>query len=284
RVGSLAPPAILYAYESWLNYETTYRAADERIERSLAILYEHSLKIIQSTELALYAAADAVRDYTDQSVRDNEKTLHGELVQIAARLTQLHSLWVLDRNGKPLVSSSIFPVPQTLTTADRDYFQVHAAGDTGTYISKVITPKVSGDPVFIISQRRPSADGQFIGVSAAAIWPRTLQQFYNEIANSPGLYYALLRSDGAFLARHPIPSEPDIGLNAQSQTMRAIAEKPEAGLIFIVSQLDGVPRRLGYRKLPGHPVYLLAGVETRAIRNEWLRRMASYLIFGIPAT
>src|SRR5262249_37599845 len=53
---------------------------------------------------------------------------------------------------------------------------------------------------------------------------------------------------------------------------------------FIVSQLDGVPRRLGYRKLPGHPVYLLAGVETRAIRNEWLRRMASYLIFGIPAT
>src|SRR5215470_13844076 len=151
-VASLVLPAFLFVYACWLNYEATYRAADERIERSLAILHEHSLKIIQSTELALYAAADAVRDYSDESVRVNEKTLHGELVQIAARLTQLHSLWVLDRNGKPLVSSSIFPVPQTLTTADRDYFQVHVAGDTGTYISRVIAPRVTGDPVFIISQ------------------------------------------------------------------------------------------------------------------------------------
>jgi two-component system NtrC family sensor kinase len=283
-IGSLVIPILLFAYAAWFNYQATYRAADERIERSLAILHEHSLKIIQSTELALYAAADAVRDHSDQSIRANEKSLHDELQQIVARLTQLHSVWIFDRDGKPLVASSVFPVPQTFTNSDRDYFQAQVARDAGTYIGRVVLPRVAADPIFTISQRRPSTEGQFTGVTAAGIWPRTLQQFYGEIANSPGLYYALLRSDGAFLARHPIPSAPDIRLNAQSQTMRAIAAKPDANLIFIVSQLDGVGRRLGYRKLAGYPVYLLAGVETRVIRNEWLRNMASHLIFGIPAT
>src|SRR5262245_37061561 len=97
-IGSLVIPVLLFVYAAWLNYRATYRAADDRIERSLAILHEYSLKIVQSTELALYAAADAVRDHSDQSIRANEKALHDELVQIVSRLTQLHSLWVFDRD------------------------------------------------------------------------------------------------------------------------------------------------------------------------------------------
>jgi two-component system NtrC family sensor kinase len=50
------------------------------------------------------------------------------------------------------------------------------------------------------------------------------------------------------------------------------------------AQLDGIERRIGYRKLTGFPVYVLAGVEQSAVVGEWARYMTSHLIFGVPAT
>src|SRR5438045_7675181 len=64
----------------------------------------------------------------------------------------------------------------------------------------------------------------------------------------------------------------------------AIARSPGFGLYTTVAQLDGIERRLGYRKLADFPVYVLAGTETSAIRAEWLSTMLSHLIFGLPAT
>jgi two-component system, NtrC family, sensor kinase len=50
------------------------------------------------------------------------------------------------------------------------------------------------------------------------------------------------------------------------------------------SQIDGVERRTGYRKLAGFPVYVVAAIEKSAIQAEWLGTMSSHLIFGLPAT
>jgi two-component system NtrC family sensor kinase len=50
------------------------------------------------------------------------------------------------------------------------------------------------------------------------------------------------------------------------------------------SQTDALERRVGYRKLTGFPVYVITGIETSAIRSEWLATMASHLVFGLPAT
>src|SRR4029079_5488421 len=50
------------------------------------------------------------------------------------------------------------------------------------------------------------------------------------------------------------------------------------------SQIDGVERRIGYRRLAGFPVYVLAGTEVSAIRAEWLSAMSTHLVFGLPVT
>ena len=36
--------------------------------------------------------------------------------------------------------------------------------------------------------------------------------------------------------------------------------------------------------MPGFPVYVIAGIDTAQIRNEWMGGMAMHLIFGVPAT
>jgi len=41
---------------------------------------------------------------------------------------------------------------------------------------------------------------------------------------------------------------------------------------------------VGYHRLAEYPIYISAGLETRAIRSRWLSTMSQHLIFGAPAT
>jgi two-component system NtrC family sensor kinase len=50
------------------------------------------------------------------------------------------------------------------------------------------------------------------------------------------------------------------------------------------SQSDTLERRIGYRKLPEFPVYVVNGIAASAIRAEWLSTMSGHLVFGLPAT
>jgi len=41
-VASVVLPVVLFAFAAWLNYRHEYAVADDRIERSLDILHEHT--------------------------------------------------------------------------------------------------------------------------------------------------------------------------------------------------------------------------------------------------
>ena len=60
--------------------------------------------------------------------------------------------------------------------------------------------------------------------------------------------------------------------------------KPAGGKVTLISAIDGTGRTVSYRKLPDFPVFVLAGMETAAIRDRWFAQMRSQLIFGVPAT
>src|SRR5436305_6460413 len=100
-----------------------------------------------------------------------------------------------------------------------------------------------------------------------------------------GSLYALIRTDGKFLARYPALRDRERQLEPGSALHTAIAEGWERVIYTIPhSQLDAVERRMGFRKLEGFPVYAVAGIDAPAIRAEWLATMASHLVFGLLAT
>ena len=118
---------------------------------------------------------------------------------------------------------------------------------------------------------------------AVAVLPQYFEEFYALIGRSPGSLYALLRADGRFLARYP--ERPDQGLQPGSALHTTIAQGRGRSIQTIRrSQIDAVERRVGHRKLEGFPVYVVAGIDSSAIRGEWMATMASHLVFGLPAT
>ena len=49
-VASVVLPVMLFAFAAWLNYHHEQNVADDRIERSLDIIHEHTLKVFQTIE------------------------------------------------------------------------------------------------------------------------------------------------------------------------------------------------------------------------------------------
>ncbi len=278
-------PLILFIFMAVTSYRATQRVADQRIERTVNILHEHGLKVFETVERAIAETNEIVRDMSDEQIRANERELHGRLRAVVVSLPQLRSLWIFGPDGRALVNSIAYPTPD-VDFSDRDYFRAHVDRDAGLFFGQVLQPRqpYPDGEFFSVSRRRPSADGAFRGVVQVSLRPEYFEQFYSKLQSTyVGGYAAIVRQDGAVLARYPdlhrivdIPNASPLG-----DTMRA---RPDGGFIDRRSVADDTERRLSWQKLADLPVFVLAGTEISAIRSEWLSSMSGYLVFGIPAT
>jgi two-component system, NtrC family, sensor kinase len=286
-VASVVLPAVLFVFASWLSYRHEQAVADDRIERALDIVHEQALKVFQTGERAIAEVEEVIRERPDDAIAGDQQRLHDRLKKIVDAMPQFQAIAVADRNGKVLSSSTLTPVASDVGMADRAYFRSHAAGAEGTLVSETLMPRWGGlrNPFFTLSRRRASPDASFNGVISVAILPRYFEEFYALIGRSPSDLYALVRSDGSFLARYPPRGDGARPLDPSTAMRVSIARGLERALYTVPSsQTDALERRVGYRKLTGFPVYVITGIETSAIRFEWLATMASHLVFGLPAT
>ena len=285
-VASLVLPAILFIFASWVNYRTVHLAADERIERSLDILHEHALKVFQTVERATAEVDEILRDMPDDAVRANEAEIHARLLRIAQSLPQIAAITVIDRNGHLLATSATASSRHELDFSDREFFQAHRNGATGTLVGPIVPPRMGVIAVdfFTLSSRRSTADGAFNGVIVVPVRSTYFEDFYKRISSDKGAYFAMLAADGRFLTRYPIPADRAAKLDDNSAFRKGVMAGDRRWIFTVDSQVDGIDRRIGARKLTGFPIYVLAGTELASIRAEWLGTMSSHLIFGLPAT
>ncbi len=285
-IASLVLPAALFAYASFVGYRDIHAVTDERIRRSIDVMQEQALKVFQTVDRTFAEVNEIVRGMSDDDIRAAQARLHARLQLIVGTMPQLHAIVLVGRDGRPLAASSLAAVPSEVVFTDRDDFAAQIARDAGTYVSDMRAPRLPGigSNFFDLSRRLESPGGGFNGIISVAVRPRYFEDFYALIGPPRGSFYALLRADGAYLARYPLRNHSPRRPGPASALRAAIAHGATHGLFTVDSETDGVPRRIGIRKLPGYPVYALAGVTSAAIRTEWLSTIATHLIFGLPAT
>jgi two-component system NtrC family sensor kinase len=281
-VASVALPAVLFVYASWLGYQNNQVVADRQIDRTRDVLTEHALKVFETVERSIAEVNEVVRDMSDERIAANEENLHRRFERLADSSEQIKSVWIFDRHGHALVNSLTYPAP-SIDFSDRDYFKAHIDRDIGIYVGEVLRPRppYGGAPFFGVSRRRSSPDGSFNGVIQSSILPEYFSGFYAKIGRDAGSYASLIREDGLILARYP--SHGIIALFQNGELLKAIRANPE-GALLLTSKLDNVERKVAYRKVAGFPVFVVAGLEIPAIRAQWLSQMSNHLIFGLPAT
>lgn len=280
---SLLVPCLLFAFASWSSYRHLKALADERLIRSLDVQQEQAVKAFQLVDLALNDANQLVAGMSASEIRSNEERLHLAFKKFVDAVPVVQSIWIYDKDGRALVSSSSHPPPDQ-NYSDRDFFSAHVGADIGTYYGRVYTSQFDGQPFFTVS-RRIARDGVFMGVVEVSVLPSNFVRFFSTLAYTEGLQYALLRADGTFLARYPaVPAGASDKLDERTGFRRAIVQTPQGALYTTTSPVDRIERRFGVRKFGKTPLYLSAGIANSTIRDEWIADMGEHLIFGIPAT
>ena len=280
---SLLAPTMLFAFAAWNSYRNLAALTDERLARSLDVEQEEAQRTFQLVDLALNSVKDLVADMSADDIRRDEKHLHLLLQKLDAQIPLIQSIWIYDKEGRPLVSSWIEPAPRE-SFADRDFFRAHLGGDDGTYYGQVYESRFGAQPFFTVSQRLLH-DGAFMGVLEISVLPSNFFHFFATLAYAEGQQFSLIRNDGLFLARYPMaPAGAPTRLDEHSGLRRTIARTPAGGLYTIVSPIDHIERRFAVRRLDGTPLYVTTGFSTSVMRSEWLWGMAAHLIYGVPVT
>ena len=201
-------------------------------------------------------------------------------------MPQVQSITLIGRDGRELASSAPQQLPADADFGGRDYFKVQTEGDVGTYVGDLHAAAGPGETdMFDISRRLTAPDESFRGVIAIAVRPRYFDDFYTMIEQSPGNFYALVRSDGVLLARYPWSAPQVRRLTPGSMLRRSISQGLTHGLFSVdAAEVDHIDRRIAFRKVPDFPVYAIAGTETAAIRSAWFSMVVAHLIFALPAT
>ncbi len=276
-------PLLFFIFAGWVSYRSTQALANERIGRSLDVMQEEALKAFQSMNLALDAIDNLVANRSASEIAADEPQLHDRLRQFQAALPEVQSIWIFGPDGHPQVITRESPAPVSQDFSGQDYFLVPRDGPAGVYIGTTHQSVTGGQPYFSFDRARRGADGKFAGVIEMSLLPSDFSRFYSQLVSTPGLQFALVRDDGVMLARFP-PAPGEIQLDEQSGFRRTIAANRAGGFYTATSEVDNVRRLVGVRRISGFPIYAVAAIETAEIRREWLGGMASYLIFGIPAT
>jgi len=284
-VASIAIPVAIFCYASWVAYRNTFAHADELLWANLGVMSEHTARIFQSVDLTFSSVDALAGDFSDEQIKAAEPMLHAQLSKLEKATGAVDAILIVAKDGHTLVSSAISPVPSTVGVADRDYFLAQKARDAGTFVGSVLQPRVRKGAFFGVSRRRASRDGEFAGIVAVLVTPKVFLDFYTKLAHDTGGGgYSLARSDGAILARYPAAPHGITRFGPKSGFMLNVARHPEGAVVTTNNSIEGVERRIAFRKLGYDSLYVSDGFNTDVILSDWLHTMTPHLYFGVPAT
>lgn len=283
-VASVALPVAIFAVAAWISYNQHIAEATDRLQRTVGIMQEHAIKVFETFAISERYMEELFNNTSDDEIRLHQGDYSMRLRRFIKGLPQLRDLWVIDAQGHPLVSGTVYPVPRDLDLSDRGYFRAQQSSDSDTYVGQVEHGRANTGAFFAITRKRLDANGGFNGIYLVSISPLYFTEYYSQLPRSDLTVAGLVRADGAVLARYPASRQSTGRAQPDSPFMHAIARNPLAGVTEGASSYDGADRILAYRKLPTQNVYVYAALDVSAVRADWIDDMAMHLIFGIPAT
>src|SRR6266571_1074147 len=285
-IGTIIVPLLLAAIGGYVSYQASYHAAAGALAEAVAVAEENTTKILDTHMLVAARIDDLLTGLTDVQIRAQERTLHERIAQQIEGLPQVAAAWVIDAEGRELVSARVFPVNRDLDHSGREDFRALQDARSQTFIWALRARSLSrGDiqPFFTVSQRRQASDGSFRGIIVVAVSGAYVASFYNSLLGGSAQYAAsVLLEDGKSLARYPESAELPASRQQDELLASAIAGKATAGVIAGGRPFSREGRLVAYERLANYPVYVAIERTRASIVREWLEAMAGYAAIGVP--
>jgi PAS domain S-box-containing protein len=280
-IASILVPLLALIVAGVVNRGHLIEVATAEASQTVDVLHEHTLKVLETQQLALAQMDDRTRGMSWEEIAASE-ALFQDLRRLVARLPQIDGAFLVRPDGVTAMTSRVFPAPTT-SFADRDYFQVQVAADAGFFVGGAYIGRISGHPIFNVSQRRLGGGEGFDGVVGISLSVNYFTSFYRSIAQYEGATIALGRTDGDILAHYPAPDRPLTRFPPDGPAMRGLAAGRQQWSEIVPTSQDGIGRLFAFRRVQGYPLMVTYGIPTALIRQWWLRDLAAFAGFAALA-
>lgn len=249
--------------------------------RQAQIIREHAAKVFDTSELALDRLQDRYNGQPWSTLVGQERKIHEFLAALARPMPQVSNIFLIDPNGVPQVSAATFPTNKEYNVLDRDYFVQQRAMPRGTYVGEQIVGRARGKKAFSMGRRLVGPDGRFNGVIYVGISEAYLGHYWRENISAPEDAIALIRSDGAVLARYP--ASPDaVRLPSDFPIMDEI-KSGAVGVDETISPVDGGRRVTGIVPMKDYGVSVAYGRSYDSVVDAWRLRALRYGLAALAA-
>lgn len=180
----------------------------------------------------------------------------------------------LEPGGRPQAAVSI---------QDREHFQTHVRGQTpGLFVGRPVLGRVSQRWTIQLS-RAVRQDGGLTGVLVLSLAPEHIAQYFRAIAGEGWDVVALVRDDGAYLARSQ-RLQAVLGNDLPPERRQLFEPGQTRGTYEAVSPIDGVERQYAWSRVPGWPLLALVGLDRQAQLGPLGRQQDAALLRNALAT
>ncbi len=180
--------------------------------------------------------------------------------------TIVSGIAIVDARGNVRQFDAPLTAPPNL--ADREHFKVHTQADAGQpYVSPPLLSQVHSRYIIVVSRRLNRRDGAYDGSVGVAINPDSFTDFFRTIELGEQGVISLIGLDGFVRARNTGGGD-GIGQDVRKSPPFAQYAKRETGTARYRSVIDGVTRRVAFRRLDNYPLVLQVGEAEEAVLAE----------------
>jgi diguanylate cyclase (GGDEF)-like protein/PAS domain S-box-containing protein len=202
--------------------------------------------------------------------------VHLKLRDKVAGMPYIGSLTIIDARGQLINFSRQWPAPN-INAADRDFFKAFQSDPSLTsFIGKPIHNRATGSWVIQLARKIPGPNGEFLGLTAAAVELRYLQNYLGEFSSDPENAVTLFRHDGVVLARFP-QNDSIVGHRFASAAGLKLVSAAANGIGVGAGVADGDSRMVAAHRVGGDPIVVTTSKTLAAIYAGW-RQTVAYVI------
>jgi signal transduction histidine kinase len=286
-IGSIIVPLLIGLAAGFFAYRGNYRHAVATLTEAVAVAEENTAKVLDTHLLVAARIDDLLAGLSDADIAAQEEMLHQRIAQQIKNLPQVAAAWVIDAQGREVVSARVYPVNRELDLSGREDFRALQDSRNPGFVWALRARSLDGgnlQPFFTVSRRRAASDGRFQGIVVVAVSGNYFGSFYNSLLGGSKQYFAtVLREDGTSLARYPQTAEVPAGRQDEELLAEAIGGKATSGIIASGAPLATEGSVIAYKRLADYPVYVAIGRTRASILREWLDSVIGYIAIGFPA-
>ncbi|HLZ04095.1 MAG TPA: PAS-domain containing protein [Bradyrhizobium sp.] len=267
----------IFAADARQRYDQAIEAAKKDTLNSAEILAEHTRLTFRIFDNAL-REAEAIRRNDLQGAYPSPGAAHWALHHLVQTSPAMVAIGWTDAQGNLQAYSDDHAPPRSNISDMADFVAQRDHNDIGLFVSPPDLSAAGDRWLSAVSRRLTNPDGSFAGVVTASIDQSYFNKLYRFVDLGKLGSITLIHREGRVLAREPF--------------VKGIIDKPIAaprlpslfrdssGSFESVSPIDGVPRVVGFRAVPGLPL----GVFVTRARSEVLAEWYHFLYVSGPVT